>query len=159
MAAIVTDEDFRMAASQHLSANSITGATVLATDRQIISAQNVDITPSQPVLEAALDLATANANEEELLRQARAALEQGRVYFRNQLIAVVPHNPQTMVSNIKPIIDGNAKLLNAITNQVNLKVLSTGWIAVDVLTPTTNQNRARYLEACQLIFGTVADAT
>lgn len=159
MATINTDEDFRKAAGQHISTNSIVGATILATDRKIISAQNVDITPNTATLEAALDTALATETEENLLRAARAALEQGRVYFRNQLIAAVPHNPQTMVGNIKPIIDGNAKLLNAITNQVNLKVLSSAWVAADVLTPTTNQNRSRYLEACQLIFGTVADAT
>lgn len=168
MAAITSDEDFRMACNWLIDHDQlpVTGEReVNAAERKVYDQtapgieNRVDITPSQAVLEAALDSALAAVASDNELREARAALEQGRIYFRNQLVSSTPHNPQTMVGNIKPVIDGNAKLLNAITNQVNLLVLALGWTSADVLNPTTNPNRARYLMACQLIFGTVADVS
>jgi hypothetical protein len=99
----------------------------------------------------------AELSQGQILEQARAALEQGRVYFRNQLVSSTPHTPAVMVGNIKPIIDGNAKLLQAMTNQLTVVNGAFGWTLT--LNPGNTTDYRRYLITCQLIFGTVADAT
>lgn len=151
MAAIVTNEDFRLAATEYLRANNITGATPLPAERKIMSAQNVDITPSTPVLEAALDTALANKAEEDAIRDARAALTRVRVYLRNQLMSSTPHNPQQLVSNIKPEVDGNVKLTQMMTNQLAITNPIMGWAVT--LNPSTLDERRKYIQVVEWIAG------
>lgn len=151
MATIDTDEKFRLAASQHLSANSITGATVLATDRKIISAQNVDITPSQVVLEAALDAGLVVATEDSARDSARNAIPAGRLYLQRQLAAVSPDTLATIISVIKPVVDNNTILARMVGNQIDQMSLAFTWTAASVKTPTTQADRARYIAAVEMV--------
>lgn len=86
MATITTDTDFNNAASQWLTANSITGATKVPAERKIYDASYEDITPLPAVLEAALDSYLAEiaveAAEIQIAQPGMAAL---RNYLDNNM--------------------------------------------------------------------------
>lgn len=151
MAAIVTDEDFRKAAGQHISTNAILGATVLATDRKIMSAQNVDITPSQAVLEAALDTALAEATGDSEIEQARRAVVLIRQYLQRQMVKISPDTPAQQVTAIKQLANGNTHLANVMNNQIAEMNDAFGWSLT--LNPATLQTRRQFVFTVKIIVG------
>lgn len=65
-----------------------------------------------------------------------------KTYLFNQLVSASPSVP-TIYSNIKPFVDGNAKVLNAVNNTISLYNLADG-TTIDV---NTNAGKAKYLRA------------
>jgi len=65
-----------------------------------------------------------------------------RKYLFNQLVSASPSVP-TIYTNVKPFIDSNVKLLNAVTNTIALYNLADG-TTTDL---ATNAGKARYLRA------------
>lgn len=144
MAAIVTDEDFNQAAGQWLADNAIAGATIEKTDRQIFNAQYVEITPSTPILESALDVARLQVTSDTSLQNARdIALKQARKYILAQL-----RNPSpvaTIYNTVRPVVDADPELPTML-NSLNL--LATNGIpnwTLDFAGIDTDPERKRYL--------------
>lgn len=156
MAQIQTDEHFRLAAAQWLDDNSIQGATIDATGRKIFDNFNADITPLEAVLEAALDVALIDASRQQEIEQAYVAIADGNEYLKNQLISATPHNVTQLVSNIKPVVDGNTFLLRMVNNQIDLMSLANTWTAASVKNPATNPDRARYILAVESVIALLA---
>jgi hypothetical protein len=165
MAEIVTDEDFAKACNWLIDNGQlpVTGErSVIASERKVYDRtapgieNRIDITPSQAVLEAALDAALTAAVQQQEIDEANTALIQGREYLKRQFVSATPHTLMQLVNNIKPVVDGNTFLLRAIENKIDVMSVAFGWTAADVKTPDTAPNdnalnRARYIEAVMQI--------
>src|SRR5688572_30782041 len=131
MAAIDTDAKFQDAVGWLVNA----GQLPVTGERQIVAAERKvydatpnptpppgqllnDITPSQAVLEAALDSFNAEQAQQAEIEEARAGLAQVRQYLLQQLVRAIPDTAAQQVTAIKGFANGNTYLTNAMTNQI-----------------------------------------
>lgn len=110
-----------------------------------------DVTPSQAVLEAALDSALAAIAQQQEIDEARAAIIQIRQYRVQQLVKAAPDTPAQQVADIKDIANGNIYLTRIMTNKITEKNSALGWTLT--LNPTTAQTRNQFLETIDTILG------
>lgn len=158
MAVITTDEQFRLAAAIWIEANPgvFQGtAFVDASGRKIWDERPnpVDVTPSNAILEAALDTANTNVSDEGVVSAASEIMRTAKRYLRDQLRS---NNPSigTIFSTIKGVVDGNAALLATLNNTIDGMALAFGWNAANVRNATgasTNVIKAQYIEAAKSI--------
>ncbi len=163
MAVITTDEQFRLAAGVWIPANptAFQGTPFInASNRKIYDERPapVDVTPSTPVLEAALDTANAGVSDETTVSVSSEMARTAKRYLRDQLRSASP-NLGTIFSTIKTFVDGNAQLLTALNNNVDVMALAYGWNATNVKNASaasTNAVKAQYVEAAKSIVGIFA---
>lgn len=110
-----------------------------------------DVTPSQVVLESALDSALAAIAQQQEIDEARAAIIQIRQYRVQQLVKAAPDTPAQQVADIKDIANGNIYLTRIMTNKITEKNSALGWTLT--LNPTTVQTRNQFLETIDTILG------
>lgn len=113
------------------------GATVqqVAQGEQLAADYDAGTTPAQ------LDAAALSAAQV-------VALQQAKVYLRNQLRSPAP-NVATIVATVKAYINGNVVLNQMLSNQIALMNGAFGW-SID-LNPATAQARQRYLLAVEAV--------
>lgn len=139
------NELWSMAAGQWLMDNAISGASAVKDERKIYDSLYVDITPSQQVLEAALDVVLAAVALEAEREAATLALANLKTYLSNQL---ENSNPDLMVicNYIKAEMNGNSILSTMMTNMGGLDNITLGWNAADINTflipPATGTGQA-----------------
>lgn len=106
-----------------------------------------DVTPSQAVLEAALDSALAAIAIEEAREEARLLLVQAKEYIRTQLESTSPSTAQQQVAILLPYVSGvnaNAFLTSRMTKLIGLANTAYGWSLV--INPAASPNYQRWLE-------------
>lgn len=155
---ITTNEQFRLAASVWIPAH--TGAFqgtpfIDASARKIWDERPIpfDVTPSNAVLEAALDTANANNADENTVSASSELMHTARRYLRDQLRSANP-NLTTIFNTIKGVVDGNAALLVAMNNNIDVMALAYGWNGNNVKNATGasgNALKAQYVEAAKSI--------
>jgi hypothetical protein len=164
MAAIDTDEKFRLAASVWMDTNpGIFQGTrfVDAGGRKILDERInsiVDVTPGIATLESALDTANTNVSDENTVFVSQDIAKTARTYIRNQLRSANP-NLGTIFTTIKSFVDNNPQLLTSLNNNIDVMALAYGWNAVNVKAATgasTNQLKAQYVEAVKSIVAVFA---
>jgi hypothetical protein len=164
MAVIDTDTKFQDAASVWIAANpgAFSGTPFPnKTERKIYDEQNnptpppeklfIDVTPSQAVLEAALDSFNTEKAQQAEIDEARVAIGLIRTYLQNNLVKLSPDNATTVVTKIKEFANGNTYLARIMTNQVNVMNSAHGWSLTQ--TPTTAQTRSQYIKTVEIILG------
>lgn len=156
MAVIDTDEKFALACNWLVDNGQlqVTGERqVIPSERKVYDAVPnpnpppgqllTDITPSQAILEAALDSALAAIADAEELAEAIAHLEEGFVFLRQQLDDDTPASLTTMTNNIKNRVDNNAYLTRWMTRYLN--VWSGATTLPVSMNPNTDPLRNRYV--------------
>ena len=104
---------------------------------------NQDVKPSEQVLISAYNAQVALEAIAQADADSRAITKTDvKKYLLEQLTSVNP-NVVTIYNNLKPIVDSNTRILNAVTNTINLYSLADGQ-AVDL---ATNKGKAQYLRA------------
>lgn len=111
---------------------------------------------AQPVIDALAAVVTnhdpSQADETALASAQSIALNQAKVYLRNQLRAASP-NTATIVTTVKSYINGNAILNTMLSNQIALMNGAFGW-SID-LNPATAVNRQRFLLAVEMVISLI----
>jgi hypothetical protein len=160
---ITTDEQFRLAAGVWIPANptAFQGTPFVdAAARKIYDERPalVDVTPNATALGAALDIANANVSDEATAAVSSDLARTAKRYLRDQLRSASP-NLGVIFSTIKTFVDGNAALLTALNNNIDVMALAYGWNATTVKNATaasTNAVKAQYVEAAKSIVGVFA---
>ncbi len=155
---ITTDEQFRMAAGVWISANPgvFEGTSFVdAAARKIFDERPApfDVTPSNAILEAALDTANAAAADEGNVSTASELAHTARRYLRDQFRAASP-SLTTVFNATKNFVDGNPALLTTLNNMIDVMSLAYGWNAANVKAATgasTNALKAQYVEAAKAV--------
>lgn len=116
------------------------------------------VTPEQTQAAQAIVAAhnPAVLSKQQEIDQARAAIAQGKAYLQKQLVSVSPHTLTQLVSNMKPVVDGNTYLLRMVENKIDVMSVAFGWTAADIKAPDTAIERARYVEAVMQIIALLA---
>jgi hypothetical protein len=160
MAVITTDEQFRLAAAVWIPANpaSFQGTPFVdAAGRKIYDERPalVDVTPSNEVLEAALDTANATVADDATVEVSSNIGKIARRYLLDQLRSASP-DLGTIFTQMKAYIDSNPQLLLMHNNNINVMSLAHGWNAANVRNATnasTNAVKAQYVEAAKSMAG------
>lgn len=164
MAAIDSDEKFALACNWLIEQGQlpVTGERqVIPVERKVYDAVPnpnpppgqllTDVTPSQAVLEAALDSALAAIAQQQEIDQARAALAEIRQYLLRQLVSASPDSPTVQVATMKAIANGNTYLAQIMSNQLTAMNAAFGWSLTN--NPTTNQTRLQYIVTIEILTG------
>lgn len=151
MALIENDEHFRLAAGQWLTDSNITGATVDAAGRKIYDSLNAEITPSQQVLETALDTALTGLENQAALDAAQVIADQAKVYFLSQLDAPGVPNLTAIFNTVQNAITDNPKMQQRMTRTTALIGGAMAWTVP--LATSTDRGKQQYLTIAFIMIG------
>lgn len=164
MAAIDSDEKFALACNWLIEQGQlpVTGERqVIPVERKVYDAVPnpnpppgqllTDVTPSQAVLEAALDSALAAIAQQQEIDEARTGLAKIRQYLLQQLVRAVPDTPLQQVAAIKGFANGNTYLGNVMTNQINEMNDAFGWSLT--INPNNLATRRQFVFTAKVLTG------
>lgn len=136
MAAIVTDEDFKLAANQWQGTQVLPAGKSWFQDvperKILIETPGTpytyqDVTPAAAVLEAALDTALANNADANLLETAAQVCEEIKAYLVRELRKTPATPVATLFTTIRNMVAANDDLKRAVLNATNLFNAAFGW--------------------------------